>query len=89
MEKIGSNIKIDLINAHGIHEALTNDFTNEMNLKMAIYNCPKDVKKIQNVLRNFDKFGQKWEISYEDNYLMIFQNKDCWGNYNYFHIKFN
>ena len=89
MEKIGSNIKIDLINAHGIHEALTNDFKNEMALKLAIYNCPKNVGKLENVLKNHDQFGGKWKITYEDENLMIFEHKDGWGNLNYLHIRFN
>ena len=43
MEKIGSNIKIDLINAHGIHEALTNDFENEyLGKKQVFHYCTKE-----------------------------------------------
>lgn len=89
MERIGSNIRIDLINEQGIPECITNDFKNEVAFKIAIYNCSKNAKELENVLRKFDKFGQEWEIEYEDNYLMIFKHQDAWGNLNYLHIKFN
>lgn len=89
MEKIGSNVKFSLINAHGIPMALTNEFTNEMRFKMAIYNCPKNVENLKNVLKNFDKFGKKWDIEYEDENLMIFEHQDCFGNLMCLHLKFN
>lgn len=89
MKKIGSNVEINLVNERGIQEALTNDFKNEMELKMAIYNCEKDAEEISKVLKEQDKFNQKWIIEYEDESLMIFQQEDCWGNLNYLHLKFN
>lgn len=88
MEKIGTKIKISLVNEHGIQEAISNDFGNETYLKMALYNCPKNATNVKNVLNNYDKFNQKWHIKYEDDDLMIFESKDCWGNLGYFHLKF-
>ena len=86
-ERIGTNIKISLINEHGIKEAISNDFGNETYLRMAIYNCPKNAENVRNILNRYDKYGQKWNIQYNDNNLMIFESKDCWGNLGYFHLE--
>lgn len=89
MGKIGSSVKIDLINAGGISMALTNEFKNEMEFKMAIYNCIRDAEELSKVLKNHDKFEQKWQIEYEDEKLMIFKHEDAWGNLRYLHLTFN
>ena len=88
MEKIGTNIKVGLINEHGINKEISNEFGSIMYLMTALYNCPKIANNVKNILNRYDKYQQKWKIHYEDNNLMIFETKDCWGNLNYFHLIF-
>ena len=92
MGKVGSKIKINLINEHGIHEALSNEFKNEIEFKVAIYNCTNNTEntdEILEIVNKYSKFRYKWTVYYQDECLLIFKNVDGWGNKNYLHVEFN
>ena len=87
-ERIGTNIKISLQNEYGINKSLNYRFENEICLKIALYNCPKNAERVKNVLNNYDEFNYKWKTEYEYNNLMVFKSKDVLGNIDYLNLKF-
>ena len=88
MGKVGCRVKIYLKNEHGILHSLNNNFKNEVEFKVSIYNCEKNAQKILEKIKIHQKFNYKWNILLEDEELMIFETEDCYGNKRYLHIDF-
>lgn len=92
MEKTGSKTRVFLVNEHGINLALSNDFENEIEFKVAIYNCINNTENTQIILEeinNYSKFKDKWCVYYQDELLLIFKKVDKLGNKHYLHIELN
>lgn len=91
MKKTGSKTRIYLQNEHGINLTINNDFANEIEFKVDIYNCinnTENTEEILQVINKHSKYGYKWSIYYIDELLLIFKKEDKLGNKHYLHIEF-